>query len=781
MAAPTVVSRTTFQNSTAALTHAVTLPGGIAAGDLLITIASNPGAPWGALPSGWTQIPNVNLQATNGVSTIAAYRHADGSEGATATWSITAGGRKIAAVTYQIRGHEAGTAPEGNLPVSTSTSPMDVAALTASWGALDNLWLAVCVLQGALLPTGYPAGYGTTVSVNSTGGSGTSNTGVGATDRAATAATEDPGTFTKSGANTAHTTLIVVKPAAGGAPTNLVVQDATHGHTTDAVALTQVHALAVQDAVHAHSADVPSLAQVHALSVADASHVHAADAVLLDQAAVLVVADAFHTHRAGSAPGVPPGLNDFIQLEQQHALAVQDARSIHTATHLLPFFGVHNLIVAEAQHLHAADAVLLDQAAVLVVADGQSLHATDPIALTQAHTLAIADARSLHATDALALVQDHVLAVADTLHAHAADNAVLVLPGAVPNQGLILKRAGDVTVDGAIQGTAETSVFNGNVVGGTLQTNKLLIFRSLADVQNQTGASVQIMERLKYGTVTLHPFQTIALPSGVGTFADFWGAFISGENSTSQQRTMMEHRQGGPNSGDGGFQGGNDHGTSINSVSVDSTVDKALELTAQLPSASPNLKYRNRGVWVEYWTQTDPGGANGTRLLDRNVIEVIKSNEVGPVSIYSGIVPGGALDVGNLITLQLYADWLNQTGASQQVWLNASYGGQMLWDALVGVDRPSGAGRIAFPVEIWLAGNGATNLQVGGVIGHAIGGTTGSGDGVGVGGGQWNNCSNDLAVDSTVDQVFQITLEMSTASPNLSFRKSAVTMSRLAA
>lgn len=145
----------------------------------------------------------------------------------------------------------------------------------------------------------------------------------------------------------------------------LIVADASHGHTTDGIALSQAHALAVADALHAH----------------------ATDAILLTQAHVLVLDDALHAHAA-----------DTVTLTQAHAL-----------------------IVADAAHAHAADNVVLDFSTALEVADAAHAHAADSLTLSQAHVLAIADAVHAHLADSPALAQQHVLAVSDALHAHLAD------------------------------------------------------------------------------------------------------------------------------------------------------------------------------------------------------------------------------------------------------------------------------------------------------------------------------------------------------------------------
>ena len=235
--------------------------------------------------------------------------------------------------------------------------------------------------------------------------------------------TVDPGTgFTEIGTETAVTTLpavtiaseyrdnsddatadftfgsaqwavIAVEAAPAASGTTLVVQDATHAHTADSVALTQVHALTVADSTHGHSTDAVTLTQTHVLAVADSSHAHTADSPALTQAHTLVVADALHAHEA-----------ENVVLSTALVLTVQD--------------GLHG---------HTADGLTLTQVHVLTVQDGAHPHTADNVSLTQAHALAVADALHAHSADSVAIGQSHVLVVADALHAHTADLVVLSL------------------------------------------------------------------------------------------------------------------------------------------------------------------------------------------------------------------------------------------------------------------------------------------------------------------------------------------------------------------
>ena len=195
--------------------------------------------------------------------------------------------------------------------------------------------------------------------------------------------------------------------------TTLTVQDASHGHTADAPALTQAATLAVADAAHAHTAASPALVQGSTLAVADTAHAHAADSPALVQAHALAVADASHGHTA-----------DTPTLAVAGSLAVQSATHGHTAE-APSLVQAHTLTVADAVHGHSADSPVLSFGAILTVSDALHAHTAGTPTLTLADVLAVADALHSHTADSPSLVQANVLAVADALHGHTADTVVL--------------------------------------------------------------------------------------------------------------------------------------------------------------------------------------------------------------------------------------------------------------------------------------------------------------------------------------------------------------------
>lgn len=152
--------------------------------------------------------------------------------------------------------------------------------------------------------------------------------------------------------------------SAASSETTLVLTDITHGHTLDAVSLTQTHNLAQADIAHGHTLDAVSLTQDHNLGLADVVHAHSLDAVALTQA--------------------------------------------------------HNLALADVSHAHVLDNVVLDSA--LLVSDIAHGHTADSVSLTQTHNLSIASISHAHTLDVVGF--GSVLVVADIAHGFSLDNII---------------------------------------------------------------------------------------------------------------------------------------------------------------------------------------------------------------------------------------------------------------------------------------------------------------------------------------------------------------------
>lgn len=220
----------------------------------------------------------------------------------------------------------------------------------------------------------------------------------------------------------------------GGIPTDLTVQDSTHGHTADNITLSTGTTLTVQDAVHAHTADEATLSTGTSLTVADALHSHAAESPTLSTGTALVVADALHDH---TADNVVLDVSDAVTLTVADALHAHAADAVGLTTDT-------TLAVVDALHAHTADNITIEplSGTTLTVQDATHAHTADGVALTLDLTLAVQDALHGHAADEVALDLGYVtLVVQDARHAHTADSVTLSgdveppAPAPTPPQG----------------------------------------------------------------------------------------------------------------------------------------------------------------------------------------------------------------------------------------------------------------------------------------------------------------------------------------------------------
>ena len=141
MAFPTVQGTPTETAvSTAGTSHAIALPGSIAAGELLL-ILCNKGvavATFNAL-TGWTELVDENV--ANGMTVWV--RDADGTEGATVTFTSNAATRS-ASIAYRISGATtiAAQLPELSTVAAGSSVNPNATTCTPTGGAKDYLWFS---------------------------------------------------------------------------------------------------------------------------------------------------------------------------------------------------------------------------------------------------------------------------------------------------------------------------------------------------------------------------------------------------------------------------------------------------------------------------------------------------------------------------------------------------------------------------------------------------------------------------------------------------------------
>ncbi len=195
---PVVVEGTTTSASSGTQTHSVSLPSGVASGDLLLAFfLISQGAPDSidAPPSGWTEL--FTMGEASGSACGCFYKVAAGGETAV-TVTAPAENRNGIHVSYRLSG--AGGTPE----VATNASGIDPPSITPSWGSAETLFIAFAVQKDDNL-TGIPTNYSNEVRREDTG----DTTEVSTARRLLTASSEDPGVFGGTGDRSA---TIAVQP-----------------------------------------------------------------------------------------------------------------------------------------------------------------------------------------------------------------------------------------------------------------------------------------------------------------------------------------------------------------------------------------------------------------------------------------------------------------------------------------------------------------------------------------------------------------------------------------
>lgn len=356
--------------------------------------------------------PGVASAGTNLTVVVARITAASGTVRLTYSGSVVQ-----ACVAEQWSGIDPTTPVVGSPVGANGVASTNMASTADASVASGNCAYAATAVEG-------PAGDTFTKDADTTNGSWVALTKAGTTNATADTNQTVAGAYkivTGTGAQTHNPTNSVARDSAGLilelgqlAAVTLTVADAAHGSTSDAVSLTQHHALAVADSTHRSTVDAPTLTAhvpAIALTVADAAHGHATDPVGLTQHHVITVSDAGHGHGA-----------DTPSLTQHNALAVADGAHGHS-TETPALAQHHQLTVADAVHAHGTDALGLAQHHVLGVSDVAHGHTSASLALTQHHMLGPADAVHGHTTEGLTLTphdpSGSSLTVSDATHGHA--------------------------------------------------------------------------------------------------------------------------------------------------------------------------------------------------------------------------------------------------------------------------------------------------------------------------------------------------------------------------
>lgn len=221
MAFPVVEATNTSATVTAGTNHVVTLPAGIAAGDLIV-VCMNIGSTAATLNAHADYTELLDENSATGLKIL--YRWAAGGE--TDPTLVSSASTRDATCTFRISGAEnpATQAPQiGTTATGSSVNP-DPPAVTPTGGAKDYLWITFCGSAGEQADDGtyctaFPANYATDNLQKTCGVAGTNLGGmIAAATRAANAASENPGTFTVSENNTWRAQTIAVHPSSAPPP-----------------------------------------------------------------------------------------------------------------------------------------------------------------------------------------------------------------------------------------------------------------------------------------------------------------------------------------------------------------------------------------------------------------------------------------------------------------------------------------------------------------------------------------------------------------------------------
>lgn len=203
MAFPVVAARATGRTTTTnTSSHAITLPSGITAGDLLVVVFACDGDPTisvdtGASGGGW----NALTQGANGstVSSNVFWKIAAGGDALTLT---TSAAEQSSHASFRITGgySVSGTSANGS---STNSNPP---SHSGPDGAQDYLWIATRAGDSTVVATAAPSSY---TDLQTLAAAGTGGASVNTAERSLNASSTDPGTFTSGSEQWVAFTLAV--------------------------------------------------------------------------------------------------------------------------------------------------------------------------------------------------------------------------------------------------------------------------------------------------------------------------------------------------------------------------------------------------------------------------------------------------------------------------------------------------------------------------------------------------------------------------------------------
>jgi hypothetical protein len=182
--------------------HAVSLPSGIVAGNLLLVFVATDGDISWSDTDGFTQLFSVDYTTINSLSVF--YKIAVGSDTLTLTSNESEGS---AHVSYRITGHDTVQMPEASTGGTGNTTNPDPDSLSPTGGAKDYLWFAAEGNDDDDATTAYPLPDNQRTSIRT-------DCNVGVCSDELNQATLDPGTFTIAAKETWVACTVAVHPVA---------------------------------------------------------------------------------------------------------------------------------------------------------------------------------------------------------------------------------------------------------------------------------------------------------------------------------------------------------------------------------------------------------------------------------------------------------------------------------------------------------------------------------------------------------------------------------------
>lgn len=217
MAFPVIETLSNSTETTSVTSHDVTVPSGVASGDLVLGFFVHDGHPaMSGMPAGWSQITEAN-RGTAASGEVWMLR----ATGSISNFAYTTDVSEISCHRLvRISGHHASTDPEASVDDAANTTP-DPASLSPSWGAEDTLWFVTYGCDNGTVTTSvYPE---TSNQFEQNEGISTTGCAQGFCTVEDNTATRDPSTFTISASEQNVAFNVAVRPATAAASGRLLL------------------------------------------------------------------------------------------------------------------------------------------------------------------------------------------------------------------------------------------------------------------------------------------------------------------------------------------------------------------------------------------------------------------------------------------------------------------------------------------------------------------------------------------------------------------------------